>query len=146
MVKKKILLGIVAAAILVGLVGAVIIYNFGFRQRFEVVSAAKIRIFLGEGQTQELSQGNTITWDTINSTDMQQKTIWVKNTGTVDETLQFNYDNQGMPGGWTLGWNYTGATIPVGDIIPINMTLTLPSTIMEGQWECNSWISATPTS
>ena len=146
MVKKKLLLGIALAATLVATVIAAVVYNFGFRQRFTVVSAAKIRIFLGEGETQELQQGNMIPWDTITSTDMQQKTIWVKNTGTADVTLQFNYDNQGMPGDWTLGWNYTGATVTVLEVIPINLTLTLPSTVMEGQWECNSWIAATPTS
>jgi len=145
-VKKKVLLGIAAAAVLVGLVGAVIVYNFGFRQRFEVVSAAKIKVFLGEGETQELQQGNMITWDTINSTDMQQKTIWVKNTGTVDATLKFNYDGQQMPNDWSLNWNYTGDTVAQGTTIPINMTLTLPSTINEGTWECNSWIEATPLS
>lgn len=144
MVKKKILLGILVAAILVGLVTATIVYNFGFRQRFTVESAAKIRIFLGQGQTQELQQGNTIIWDTITSTDMQQKTVWVKNTGTVDVTLEFNYNQQGFPPGWVLGWNYTGTTLAQGDIMAINMTLTLPSTISEGQWECDSGISATP--
>jgi len=75
---------------------------------------------------------------------MQQKTIWVKNTGTVDATLKFNYDGQQMPNDWSLNWNYTGATVAQGTTIPINMTLTLPSTINEGTWECNSWIEATP--
>jgi len=144
MVKKKLLLGLLASAALIATVVAVVVYNFGFRQRFEVVSAAKIRVFLAEGETQELPQGNTITWDTITSTDMQQKTIWVKNTGTVDATLQFNYDTQQMPGDWSLGWNYTGATVAQGTIIPINMTLTLPTFINEGTYECNSWITATP--
>jgi hypothetical protein len=144
MVKKKLFLGILAAATLVGIVVAAIVYNFGFRQRFEVVSAGKIKVFLGEGETQELQQGNMITWDTITSTDMQQKTIWVKNVGTADVTLEFGHDYQQMPNDWSLNWNYTGATVAQGTTIAINMTLTLPSNINEGTYECNSGITATP--
>ena len=142
--KRKILLGIVVAAILVGLVGAVIMYNFGFRQRFVVVSAAKIKVFFDVGGTQELQQGETLTWGTIESTEPQHQTLYIKNTGTVNVTLGFNYDGQPIPQDWSLSWDYGGIPVLTGENVTVIMTLTLPSTINEGQWECNSWIQATP--
>jgi len=146
MVKKKILLGIVAAAVLVGLVGAVVVYHFGFRQRFEVVSAAKIRVFFDIEGTQELQQGQTLTWGLIESTEPQHQTLYIKNTGTVNVTLGFNYDGQTIPGDWSLSWDYGGSPVLTGENVTVTMTLTLPSTISEGQWECNSGIQATPVS
>jgi hypothetical protein len=143
-VKKKILLGIVAAVLFVGLVGAAIVYNFGFRQRFEVVSAAQIRIFLGEGQTQELQQGQTLTWDPITSTSPQHKTLYIENTGTVDATLQLNYNQGEMPQGWTLTWDYDGSPVAQSTTVTVTMTLTLPSDIGAGTYECGSGITATP--
>jgi hypothetical protein len=146
MVKKKILLGIVAAAVLVGLVGAVVVYNFGFHQRFEVVSAAKIRVFLGEGHTQELQQGNYLDWGQITDTDPKQKSLYIYNSGTVNAILGFGYDGQQMPQGWSLTWDYDNAPVASGATILVNMTLTMPSNIGEGTYECNSWINATPVS
>jgi ABC-type antimicrobial peptide transport system permease subunit len=144
-VKKKILLGIVAAVIFVGLVGAAIVYNFGFRQRFEVVSAAKIRIFLNVEETQELQQGQTLTWGSIENTDPQHQTLYVKNTGTANVTLQFNYNpGQQMPQDWTLSWDYDSNPVLVGETETVTMTLTLPSTIGAGTYECDSGIAATP--
>jgi len=144
MVKKKVLLGIAVAATVVALVGAVVVYNFGFRQRFEVVSAAKIRVFLNEGQTQELPQGQTLTWGPIESTDPQNQTLYIKNTGTANVTLQFNYNQGQMPQDWSLSWDYDGNPVLVGETATVTMTLTLPPTIGAGTYECDSGITATP--
>jgi hypothetical protein len=146
MMKKKILLGIVAAAILVGLVGAVILYNFGFRQRFEVVSAANIKVYLDAGLTQELQpqQGNMLTWDTITDTGPQHKTIYIKNTGIGNITLQFDYRRDQIPQGWSQSWDYDGSNVVQNDNVTVTITLTLPSTIGAGTYECDSWITATP--
>jgi hypothetical protein len=143
--KKRILIGVLATTILVlGLVGAVVIYNFGFRQRFEVVSAAKITVFLDIEGTQELQQGQTLTWGQITTTDPQHQTLYIKNTGTVNVTLQFNYDTQQFPGDWSLSWDYDNIKVLTGENRTVIMTLTLPSNIGEGTQECNSWIAATP--
>ena len=128
------------------MVGAVVIYNFGFRQRFEVVSAAKIKVFLNVEGTQELQQGNYLDWGPITSTDPQQKMLYIKNVGTVDVTLAFNYDGQQIPQGWSLTWDYNGDPVAQGAAIPVTITLALPSTVGEGNYECNSWIQATPVS
>jgi len=144
MMKKKILLGIVVAAVLVGLVGAVILYQFGFRQRFEVVSAAKIRVFLNVEGTQELMRGQTLTWGPIGNTDPQLKTLYIKNTGTVNVTLQFNYNPGQIPQDWSLSWDSENIKVLTGENVTATITLTLPSTIGEGTYECDSGISATP--
>ena len=142
--KKKILLGIVAATILVGLVGAVVIYNFGFRQRFEVTTTANIRVFRGPGETLELQQGYSLDWGPITTTDPQEKTLYIKNVGTSNVTLQFNSNMGQLPQGWLLSWNYTGGTVLQTEIETVIITLTLPSPISPGIYECDSWISATP--
>mgnify|MGYP001094566259 FL=1 len=144
MVKKKLLLGIIAAATLVATVVAVVVYNFGFRQRFVVVSAAKIRVFLDIGGTQELQQGQTLTWGPIESTDPQYKTVYIKNTGTVNVTLGFGWNPQGIPGDWSLSWDYDNTPVLTGENRTVTMTLTLPSTIGEGTYECDSGFTATP--
>jgi len=142
--RRRLLLGILTAAALVAIVGAAVVYNFGFRQRFEVVSAAKIRVFLGPGETQELLQGQTLTWGTITSTDPQQQTIYVKNTGTVNVTLSFGWNGQQLPGNWSLSWDYDNTPVLTGETRTVTMTLTLPSNIGEGTYECDSGITATP--
>jgi hypothetical protein len=144
MVKKKILLGFVVAAAVAGLVGAAIVYNLGFRMRFQVESAAKIRVFLDESQTQELQQGNYLDWGPITSTDPQLKQLWIKNVGTANVTLGFGHDNQQMPQDWSLTWDYNGAPLTPGSTIQVTMTLTLPSTVGAGTYECNAGIQATP--
>ena len=142
--KKSLLLGIVASIVVLGLVGAAILYQFGFRQRFEVTSAAKIKVFRGPGETLELQQGNYLDWGPITTTDPQQKTLYIKNVGTANVTLQFNYNPGQIPQDWSLAWNYTGATVLVGATETVIITLTLPSTIGAGTYECDSGISATP--
>ena len=144
MVKKKILLGIITVALLVGVVGAVIVYNFGFKQRFEVVSAANIRVFFDSQETQELQQGNYLDWGQITNTNPKQMTLYIKNVGTVDVTLTFNYDGQQLPQGWSETWDYTGGIVAQGATVSVTITLTLPAMISAMQGECNTWIQATP--
>jgi len=142
--KKKILFGVIVAGVLVGLVLGQIVFQFGFRQRFEIVSEAQIRVFYDVGETQELQQGNYLDWGAITSTDPQQRTLYVKNVGTVDVTLSFGYDPQSLPQDWSLTWDYDGTPLTQGTTIPVTITLTLPSTVSSGIYECNTGIQATP--
>jgi type II secretory pathway pseudopilin PulG len=153
--KKSILLGVVASIAVLGLVAAVVIYHFGFRQRFVIESTATIKVFYDAGLTNELHQGDTLNWGPITTTDAQHKTLWIENVGTVDATLQLGYDqNQppwkdqnGNPTGWSLTWDAEGATVVHGGApIQANLTLTLPSTIDAGTWDIGSEIRATPVS
>jgi len=138
------LIGIIVAATLIATVVAVVVYNFGFRQRFEVVSAAKIRVFCDLAGTQELQQGQTLTWGTITSTDPQNQTVYIKNTGTANVTLGFGWNGDQMPGGWSLSWDYDDTPVLTGENRTVTMTLTLPSDIGEGTYECDSGFTATP--
>lgn len=148
---RALLLGIVTAAILVGLVAAVVIYHFGFQQHFEVVSGAQIRIWLDEGLTQEFQQGDTLNWGQITDSTPKNMTLYIKDVGTVDATLQLGYDQNQFPGGQGGGWSLSldyGDTPLVhgGESRRVNITLTMPSTIDAGTWDIGSEIRATPVS
>ena len=142
--KKSILLGVVATVMLVSVAAAVIFYNFGFRQRFEVVSAAKIQVFLDSGLTMELQQGQILYWDPITDTTPKSETLYVKNVGTVDVTLSFNYDRNQLPWDWSLSWDSEGTLLTQGSSVAVTITLTLPPSISAGTPECNTNIVAIP--
>ena len=155
MKKKSILLGVVAITIAIGLVAAVVIYHFGFQQRFVIESTATIKVFYDAELKNELHQGQTVVWDTITDTTTKHKSLWIENVGSVDATLQLGYDTnqqpwkdqQGNPTGWSLTWDAEGATVVHGGAaIQANLTLTLPSIIDAGTWDIGSEIRATPVS
>jgi hypothetical protein len=151
MKKKSILLGVVAITIAIGLVAAVVIYHFGFQQHFEVVSGATIEIWLDEGLTHEFHQGDTLNWGQITDSTPKNITLYIKDVGTVDATLQLGYDQNQLPGGQQGGWSLSldyGSTPLVhgGESRKVNITLTMPSTIDAGMWDIGSEIRATPVS
>jgi uncharacterized membrane protein len=130
---------------------AVVVYHFGFRQRFEVVSGVTLRVFYDSGLTQELQQGQTIVWEQITDTTPKSQTLYIENVGTVDATLQLGYDTQQLPQGWSLTWDYGGTTVVhgahnSGNSIQVTLTLSLPSTIDAGTYDIGSEIRATPVS
>jgi hypothetical protein len=141
-VKKRIwLLGLVILLVVV-LVGAAVWYNYGFRQGVDVTTNAQIKVYPDSGMTQEIGQGNLFSWGAV-STGQNVKSVWVKNTGSVDVTLQFNYDGQQLPGDWTETWNYNGDPLTVGSNIEVVFTLTLPDNVGAGHYEWNCGIAAT---
>ena len=142
--KKSILFGAIAATILgLGIVGAVVVYHFGFRQRAEVEAVSMIRIFFDEAQTNELQQGSTIDWGKIGS-GTWKLTLYVNNTGNVPVTLTFDYNRGQMPGDWIEYWDYDGTALAHFDLRIVTITLVLPTYVSAGTWEWDSWIRAVP--
>ena len=141
--KKKILLGILAATILVGAVGAVVVYNLGFRQRAEVAATTMIRVFYEEAQTNELTQGETYDWGLVSS-GVFTMDLYVNNTGNSAVVLGFNYNQNQFPQGWTEYWDYNGAALAQNELKKVTITLVIPQYISPGVWEWDSTITAMP--
>ncbi len=142
--KKSILFGALITIICVlGIVGAVVVYHLGFRQRAEIEAVSMIRVFYDELQTQELLPGTTFDWGSISS-GTHLLTLYVNNTGNGPVTLSFDYDRGRMPGDWVEYWDYTGTPLAQYETRTVTITLILPTYISAGTWEWDSWIRATP--
>ena len=72
----------------------------------------------------------SIDWGNLNSGDIATKTVYIKNTGNVSETLSMTAIN------WTpskatqslfLVWTHEGATIAAGQVVPATFTLDVAS-------------------
>jgi len=140
--KKRILFGVLATTILVlGLVGAVVYYNLGFRQKADVLPEAMITVYTNEGLTEELEQGEYLDWGSISS-GTQYMELWINNTGLVNALIRFDYDHQPIPGDWTESWDYNDIALTPNEVRKVTITLTLPENIGTGHYEWNSWINA----
>ena len=140
--KKRILFGVLATAILaLGLVGAVVYYHLGFRQRADVVTGAMITVYTDSETTQEL--GQYLDWGELStSPGTYTMDLWINNTGSVDVVLQFNYNGEQMPGDWQNYWDYDGSPLAVDDNVMVTITLELPENVGVGHYEWESWITA----
>ena len=141
--KKRISLGILAMTIIVlGLVGAVVYYNLGFRQSADVTPVAIVKVFTNAGQTEELEQNEMIAWGEVH-TGTQTKSLWINNTGPVEADLQFNYDQQQLQQwGWTETWDYNGVPLVHNELREVIITLTLPENFGAGHYEWTAGITA----
>ena len=138
------MLEVLATAILVlGLVGGVVIYDLGFRQRAEIEAVTMIKVFFDQAQTQELQQGATIDWGKIGS-GVWTMTLYVNNTGNVPIILGFNYRGDQLPEGWNEYWNYDGIPLVHHELRTVTITLVVPTPVGAGAYECDSGITATP--
>ena len=142
--KKRILIGVLATTILVlGLVGGVVIYDLGFRQRVDILPVAIIKVFTDAEQTEELKQGEMIDWGPI-STGTYTQTLWINNTGPVDAVLGFNYRGDQLPGGWMEYWDYDNTPLVHNELRTVTITLVLPEHVGAGVYEWESSIIAMP--
>jgi hypothetical protein len=138
------LIGGLAKTILVlGLVGAVVVYNLGFCQRAEIEAVTMIKVFFDQAQTQELQQGETIDWSEVHE-GIQTKSLWINNTGPVAAVLQFNYNGQQLPGGWMEYWDYDNTPLVHNELRTVTITLVLPEYVDAGVYDWESSITATP--
>lgn len=136
--------GVLATTILVlGLVGGVVVYNLGFYQRAEIEAVTTIRVFFDAAQTQELKQGDTISWGKIGS-GVWTLTLYVNNTGNVPVILGFNYRQDQFPMGWAEYWDYDGTPVAHHEVRIVTITLVVPTYVSAGIWEWDSWIQAVP--
>jgi len=141
MKKKVLLLGLVII-VAIALVGAAVWWNLGFRQGADVTPVAIVSVFQDEAQTDELEQGEMLYWGEVHS-GIQNMSLWINNTGSVNATLQFNYNGEQLPGDWQNYWDYTGDPLLVGETVMVTITLELPENVGVGHYEWDSGISAT---
>ena len=94
-----------------------------------VVTTANLGIYSNSQCTNTLS---SINWGTISPGGSKNTVIYVNNTGTVALTLSLSY------GSWdpveagtyiTLTWNYNGAQLNSGAVVPITLTLSVSQDI-----------------
>jgi hypothetical protein len=138
------LLGGLAKTILVlGLVGSVVICNFGLKQIAEIEAVTMIRVFFDEAQTDELKQGGTFDWGEIGS-GVWTLTLYVNNTGNTPVILGFNYGGDHLPRGLAEYWDYDGTPLAQNELRTVTITLVVPQHISPGVWEWDSSITAVP--
>jgi len=67
---------------------------------------------------------NSLDWGTPGPGDIFNKTVYIKNSGTVPVNLSL------MTSSWTpLVWDSEGATVGAGQVLPVVLTLTVFDTI-----------------
>jgi hypothetical protein len=136
--------GDLATIILVlGLVGAVVVHDLGSKQKAEIEAVTTIRVFFDAAQTQELKQGDTISWGKIGS-GVWTLPLYVNNTENVPVILRFNYRGDQLPEGWAEYWDYNGISLAHNELRTVTITLVLPTYVSAGTYECDSCITATP--
>lgn len=67
-----------------------------------------------------------VDWGNLNSGDTATKTIYIKNTGNVSETLSMtatNWNPQSASSTLTLTWSQEGAVLAEGEVVPATLTL-----------------------
>lgn len=141
--KKRNLLVLASIMMLVGVAVAVVMYHFHFRQRLILVSPAKIQVYYDQACTQEFKQGDTLDWGEHSSTETLTKTLWIKNTGSVNVTLRFDWDRGQHP--WmTMSWDYDGSKLEVGQVKQVIISLDMPDEIGGGEFWWDGWFEAIP--
>lgn len=69
-----------------------------------------------------------IDWGTLNSGNIATKTIYIKNTGNITETLSMtvkDWNPQTATSSIFLTWNKESATLQAGAIVPATLTLNV---------------------
>ncbi len=69
-----------------------------------------------------------IDWGTLNSGNIATKTIYIKNTGNITETLSMtakDWNPQTATSSLFLTWNKESATLQAGAIVPATLTLNV---------------------
>lgn len=70
----------------------------------------------------------SIDWGNLNSGDTATKTVYIKNTGNVSETLSMtatNWNPQTATSSLTLTWNQEGTSLAAGEVVPATFTLNV---------------------
>jgi len=118
-------IALTATAIFLTLVTAGLITTQTIPSDGTVVSAVNIGVYTDSQCTQNCTN---ISWGTLNPNSTTNKTIYVKNTGTVPVTLTMTTAN------WTpttaslvitLSWDQQDTILDAGQSTPTNLTLTV---------------------
>jgi hypothetical protein len=95
------------------------------------ITTVNVGVYSDSACTQTLT---SIDWGSISPGDSLTRTIYVKNTGTVQITLSMTKTNWNPPsadGPITLTWNREGWTIDAGQSTAATLTLSVSSSISD---------------
>ena len=124
-------------------IGALVTYNLYYPQKAEITVVGQIKVYLDADLTQELGNGTTIDWGTldISLVNVFTKNLWIKNTGEV--TVVITFETADLPLLWGEILTPVGLTIAPGEVKTVTLTLTVPFTATAGTYVWDSWITAT---
>jgi hypothetical protein len=74
----------------------------------------------------------SINWGTLSPGDTKNVTVYVRNEGESSTMLALNVSGwtpQGASNYLSFGWNYSGTPIPPGQVVPINLVMTVNPSI-----------------
>jgi hypothetical protein len=118
------IIALTATAIFLTLVTAGLIATQTIPSDGTVVSAANIGAYTDSDCTQNCTH---ISWGTLNPDTTTNKTVYVKNTGTVPLTLSMateNWTPTNADDYLTLTWDQQNTILDAGQSVPANLTLT----------------------
>lgn len=89
----------------------------------EIITTVNLEIYTDAAATTKCTN---INWGTLNSGGSATKTIYIKNTGNVAQTLNMSassWNPESASSILTLTWNKEGTTIAAGSVIQATLTL-----------------------
>jgi len=129
--KGKRVVGIIAAALTIEIVLTNMNLIYGLLSTVfpigstGVIASAGIRVYR---ELECINNVSLINWQTLSPGQSKDVTVYVKNTGTVPLSLDFNATNWSPPGSSTyfdLSWDYTGAQIQPNQVLAVKFTLSV---------------------
>jgi hypothetical protein len=135
--------GLAKTVLVLGLVGSVVICNFGLKQIAQIKAEPQVRAFFDEAQRYELPKGGTLDWGKIGP-GVWTLTLYVNNTGNTPVILGFNYGGDHLPVGCAEYWDYDGTPLAQNELKTVTITLVVPQCVSAKVWEWDSSITAVP--
>jgi len=133
--KGKQVLGIIVAALTIGIVLTNMNLIYGLLSTVfpigstGVITSAGIRVYK---EIECINNVSSINWQTLNPGQSKDVTVYVKNTGTVPLSLDFNINNWDPKASSSylfLTWDYTGVQIQPNQVLPVKFTLSVSQNI-----------------
>jgi hypothetical protein len=126
-------LALVAAGIFLTLVtSGVLLSSQQVPSNGTVLSTIGVGVYNDQQCTQNCT---SISWGTLTPGSSTVKTVYVKNTGTLPETLSMNvsgWSSANASAGMTVAWNKNAALLNASQLVAANITLTVLPTIDTG--------------
>ena len=97
-----------------------------------VLSTVNVGVYNDQACTQNCT---SISWGTLTPGSSTVKTVYVKNTGTLPETISMNvsgWSSANASAGMTVAWNKGAALLNASQSVAANITLTVLPTIDTG--------------
>ncbi|MCL5949253.1 MAG: hypothetical protein M1490_02100 [Candidatus Bathyarchaeota archaeon] len=90
-----------------------------------ITSTVNIGVYSDPGATVNCTN---IDWGSLNSGDTATKTVYIKNTGNVSETLSMtaiNWNPSTATSTLSLTWSQEGTSLVAGEVVPATFTLNV---------------------